>query len=65
MAMWTRALHVGGALGIVGMIEDLEARFGKPVISVNAATYWYALRRHGIDDPMPGFGRLLRETSID
>ena len=58
-------LHVGGALGLVGMIEDLEARFGKPVISVNAATYWYALRRHGIDDPMLGFGRLLRETSID
>ena len=57
-------LHVGGALGIVGMIEDLEARLGKPVVSVNAATYWYALRRHGITDPMPGFGRLLMQTNI-
>ena len=57
-------VHVGGALGIVGMIEDLEARFGKPVISVNAATYWYALRRHGVADPMPGFGQLLLKTSI-
>ncbi|MFB3102027.1 MAG: hypothetical protein ACE1ZV_02075 [Alphaproteobacteria bacterium] len=57
-------LHVGGALGIVGMIDDLEAHFGKPVVSVNAATYWYALRRHGITDPMPGFGRLLMKTSV-
>lgn len=57
-------LHVGGALGIVAMIEDLEARFGKPVVSVNAATYWYALRRHGITDPMPGFGQLLMKTSV-
>lgn len=57
-------LHVGGALGIVAMIEDLEARFGKPVVSVNAATYWYALRRHGISDPMPGFGQLLMKTSV-
>ena len=57
-------LHVGGALGIVGMIEDLEARFGKPVVSVNAATYWYALRRHGISEPMPGFGQLLMHTKV-
>lgn len=57
-------LHVGGALCIVAMIEDLEARYGKPVVSVNAATYWYALRRHGIADPMPGFGQLLLQTSI-
>jgi len=52
-------VHVGGALGIVDMIEDLEARFGKPVVSVNAAAYWYALRTLGVADAMPGFGRLL------
>jgi maleate isomerase len=57
-------LHVGGALGIVAMIEDLEARFGKPVVSVNAAAYWYALRKLGISDPMPGFGQLLRHAAI-
>lgn len=57
-------LHLGGALGIVSMIEDLEAKFGKPIVSVNAATYWYALRRHGISDPMPGFGRLLLEKAV-
>ena len=56
-------LHVGGALGIVGMIEDLEAHYGKPVVSVNAATYWYALRQHGITDPIPGFGQLLMQSA--
>ncbi len=57
-------LHVGGALGIVDMIDGLEARFGKPVVSVNAATYWYALRQLGITDRIPGFGQLLMERSI-
>ena len=54
-------LHVGGALGMVGMIEDLEASLGRPVVTVNAATYWYALRKLGVTDPMPGFGRVADE----
>jgi maleate isomerase len=58
-------LHVGGALGMVDMIGELEESLGRPVVSVNAATYWYALRRHGIDDPMPGFGRLLMKRRIE
>lgn len=57
-------LHLGGALGMVGMIEELEKQLGRPVISVNAATYWYALRAHGIQDPMPGFGQLLMKSKI-
>lgn len=57
-------LHVGGALGIVSHIEAIEAHFGKPLISVNAATYWYALRKIGVNDPMPGFGQLLLHTDI-
>ncbi|CAN0584224.1 unnamed protein product, partial [Ectocarpus sp. 12 AP-2014] len=40
-------LHVGGALGIVDMIDEIETRIGKPVVSSNAATYWYALRMMG------------------
>lgn len=52
-------LHVGGALGIVSHIEAIEDHFGKPLVSVNAATYWYALRKIGVSEPMPGFGRLL------
>ena len=33
----------------------------KPVIAINAATYWHALRINGIEDRMEGFGRLLAE----
>jgi maleate isomerase len=57
-------LHVGGALGIVSHIEEIEAHFGKPLVSVNAATYWYALREIGVDDAMPGFGGLLTHTEV-
>jgi maleate isomerase len=58
-------LHVGGALGTVAMIEALEARYAKPVVAVNAATYWYALRRHGITDAMPGFGQPLMREAVE
>ncbi|QYB00729.1 IgiC (plasmid) [Rhodococcus sp. USK10] len=38
-----------------------ETELGIPVIAVNTATYWYALRMSGIDDKITGFGRLLSE----
>ena len=57
-------LHVGGALGIVSHIEAIEARFGKPLVSVNAATYWYALRKIGVKDPLSGFGRLVMHADV-
>jgi len=31
-------LHVGGTLGVVDLIDDLESMLGRPVVSVNAAT---------------------------
>lgn len=58
-------LHVGGALGIVDHLDELESELGRPIVSSNASTYWYALRKHGIDDAMPGFGQLLMKTAID
>lgn len=53
-------LHVGGALGIVDILDGLETRLGKTIISSNAATYWYALRMMGIDDEMDRGGRITR-----
>ena len=32
---------------------------GKPVIAINTATYWHALRACGIPDKRSGFGSLL------
>jgi maleate isomerase len=57
-------LHIGGSFGISGMVEDLEQKLGRPVITSNLATYWYALRKHGIVGPMPGFGQLLMKTEV-
>lgn len=57
-------LHVGGALGIVDVIEELEQSLERPIVSVNIAAYWYSLRRHGIRDPLAGFGKLAQLTDI-
>lgn len=38
-----------------------ELWLSKPVLAINTATYWRALRRDGIADPIDGFGALLRE----
>jgi maleate isomerase len=57
-------LHVGAALGIVDMIDDLEKELGRPIVSVNAATYWYAMRQHGITDVVEARGQLMKLTAI-
>jgi len=58
-------LHVGGALGIVDMIDGLEAKLSKTIVSSNAATYWYALRMMGIEDQMDRGGKLTRMALPD
>jgi maleate isomerase len=41
------------------VVDALEARLGKPVVTSNQATLWYCLRTCGLDDRVPGLGRLL------
>ena len=36
-----------------------EQWLNKPVIAINTATYWHALRSNGIKDKVDGFGSLL------
>ena len=38
-----------------------EQEFGKPVVCSNQAMIWDCLRLAGIDDRIPGYGRLFRE----
>ena len=52
-------IQVGTNLSMLRLAAETEARLGKPVIAINAATYWHALRASGIDDKVPGLGRLL------
>lgn len=49
------------AVRAVEVVESLEQSLGKPVLSSNQALMWDALRLAGYTDPVPGFGRLLRE----
>ena len=49
----------GTGLPTVGVVERLEHDLGKPVVTSQAATLWYALRALGIKDPVRGYGRLL------
>ena len=54
-------VQVGTNMSMVKLAAETEERLGKPVIAINTATYWHALRANGIDDQMTGFGRLLAE----
>jgi len=54
-------VQVGTNLSMVRLAAAAEMWLGKPVIAINTATYWHALRANGIEDRMEGFGRLLAE----
>jgi maleate isomerase len=43
------------------IIDELERRTGKPVVTSTQATLWHVLRLAGVTTAIPGFGRLLRE----
>ncbi|GGO78439.1 maleate cis-trans isomerase family protein [Nonomuraea cavernae] len=54
-------VQCGTNLSMVGLADEAERWLGKPVIAINAATWWMALRDNGIEDKVYGAGRLLRE----
>ena len=54
-------VQVGTNLSAVRLCAAAELWLGKPVIAINTATYWHALRTAGIADKVSGYGRLLEE----
>jgi maleate isomerase len=54
-------VQVGTNLAMARLAPTFEAERGKPVIAINTAIYWDALRRNGIDDKVMGFGPLLEK----
>ena len=52
-------IQVGTNLGMARLAGEAERWLEKPVIAINTALYWHALRQNGIDDKIPGWGRLL------
>lgn len=54
-------LQAGTNLYFVELAAQLERELGKPVLAINALTFWHALRANGIKDRIRGFGSLLAE----
>ena len=54
-------LQVGTNLSMVRLAAAAEMWLGKPIIAINTATYWHALRQNKIMDKIPGLGRLLED----
>jgi maleate isomerase len=54
-------IQVGTNLGMARLAGEAERWLGKPVIAINTALYWHALRQNGIHDKIPGWGRLFEE----
>ena len=50
-----------GALRSIDVIDQIEQKLGKPAICSNQAMLWDCLRLAGVEDKLPGLGRLLRE----
>ena len=48
------------SLRVAEIAEALEAETGKPVTSSNHSMAWHSLRLAGVDDSLPGRGRLFR-----
>ena len=54
-------IQCGTNMSLSQVTERLEPRIGIPIIGINAALLWHALRENGFATPIPGAGRLLRE----
>jgi len=54
-------VQCGTNLSMVRLADEAERWLDKPVIAINAATWWMALRDNGIADQLHGFGGLLRD----
>jgi len=54
-------VQVGTNLAMAEVAAMAEFWLDKPVIAINTATYWYALRDYGIKDRVYGWGSLLSQ----
>jgi maleate isomerase len=54
-------VQVGTNLSMVGLAAEAERWLHKPVVAINAATWWMALRDNGIEDKLYGFGRMFED----
>ena len=54
-------VQCGTNLSMVSLSDRLELELGIPIIAINAATLWFAMRENNIDDKLQNCTRLFRE----
>jgi maleate isomerase len=54
-------LQMGSNIPMIDIADQAEHWLGLPVIAINSAIMWHALRQNGITDRFRGFGVLLRD----
>lgn len=54
-------VQCGTNMSLSQVSERLEPLLGIPILGINAVLFWYALRENGLESPLSGGGRLLRE----
>jgi len=54
-------VQCGTNLSMVALADRLEHEIKKPIIAINAATLWFALRQNLINEKIFNATRLLRE----
>ena len=54
-------VQCGTNMSMISVSEKLEPLVGIPILAINAAIFWYALRENGFEAPLTGGGRLLRD----
>ena len=52
-------VQFGANLPMARLADEAERWLDKPVIAINVATYWHALRMNGITDKLYGYTQLF------
>ena len=52
-------VQVGTNLSMINLCNDMALELGKPMVPINAATYWHALRANNIMDQFTDYGPLF------
>jgi maleate isomerase len=55
-------VQAGANLSLVQVVDDMEKELDKPIVALNVATVWHALRAVGITDQRTGFGALFAQA---
>lgn len=55
----------GGGFRAISAINEIERNLKRPVLTANQSAFWLALRLSGVDDAVPGYGRIFGVGAVD